>query len=436
MKSIWSISVFLSIVIFTIGFTFTNIDPVFADPVDLWCLLGPSICDSDWENRFEITVDNAQVSGSSDLSNFPMLVHISGADFTDNLDDAADTLEDIRFTNQAGTVLLDYEIEKFSQADDELVAWVEVPTLDYNDDTIIYMYYDNAGSPPDQQNAAGVWSSNYVAVYHMENASPPDSTSNNHDGTGTGNSVTTGKIGSANDFDGSGNVRVSNHADFNNLDALTVELWINADNTNDVPISRWGNVGPGMESGFGMFAQPDGSLSNWYMGNGATWSGILDEQRQTDSAWHYYSVVKGSGNSPMESFRNANSIATSGSFTLNANTANEMEIGGDNRGDGPADDRNITALIDEVRISDIARSDDWLSTTYNNINNPVDVVVEGVGTSSTSNAFMALAVEANAGMPIGGTVGSMDSVSLLIAGSQATIEYWWDSLTSLWNDKS
>jgi hypothetical protein len=113
-----------------------------------------------------------------------------------------------------------------------------------------------------------------------------------------------------------------------------------------------------------------------------------------------------------------------------------MEIGGDNRGDGPADDRNITALIDEVRISDIARSDDWLSTTYNNINNPVDVVVEGVGTSSTSNAFMALSVEANAGMPIGGTVGSMDSVSLLIAGSQATIDYWWDSLTSLWNDKS
>jgi hypothetical protein len=56
-----------------------------------WCNLGSTICDGNWDNRFAITVDNTQVSGSSNLSNFPMLVHITGTDFTNNLDDADDS---------------------------------------------------------------------------------------------------------------------------------------------------------------------------------------------------------------------------------------------------------------------------------------------------------------------------------------------------------
>ena len=83
------------------------------------------------------------------------------------MDDGADTLEDIRFTNQGGTVLLDYEIQLYDKTGNEMIAWVEIPTLDYNDDTTIYMYYDNAGSPTDQSDASGTWSNGYVAVWHM-----------------------------------------------------------------------------------------------------------------------------------------------------------------------------------------------------------------------------------------------------------------------------
>lgn len=430
MKSIWSISVFLSIVIFTIGFTFTNIDPVFADPGDLWCMLGPSICNSDWENRFEITVDNAQVSGSSDLSNFPMLVHISGTDFTDNLDDAADTLEDIRFTNQAGTVLLDYEIEKFSKADDELVAWVEIPTLDYNDDTIIYMYYDNAGSPPDQQNAEGTWDDNFIGVWHMDSTNPVDS-ANSNDGTGSGVAVdTSGMVGDAITFDGTNDYITVPHnltPALVNDDALTIEMWRKSAESNSVEISAWKS-----NDNFGAWI--DG---RWYMGNIASWQ-FLGMGKLTDDAWHYYVLEKGSGNSIAESFRDGSTTAidSTGSFTatFRDSRSNTMSFGGDQRQSPPT--YNFDGELDEIRISNIARGDGWRATTYNNINNPVDVVVEGVGTSSTSNAFMALAVENNAGAPIGGIVGSMDSASLLIAGSQATIDYWWDSLTSLWNDKS
>ena len=152
-------------------------------PAGAWCDISSTICNTDWDNRFEITVDNTQVAGSGDHTDFPVMVSITGTDFTNNLDDTADSLEDIRFLNSASDTLLDYEIEKFDKTDDELVAWVEIPILDFNDDTIIYMYFDNAGSPTDQQNAVGVWDSDYKAVWHLDHTSGTafDSTSNNND---------------------------------------------------------------------------------------------------------------------------------------------------------------------------------------------------------------------------------------------------------------
>ena len=112
---------------------------------DAWCDISSTICDFDWKNRFEIVIDESLVTGSSDLSSFPMLVHISGTDFTNNLDDADDSINDIRFTNKASTTLLDYEIVTYDKTGNEMIAFVEIPTLDYNDDTTIYMYFDNAG---------------------------------------------------------------------------------------------------------------------------------------------------------------------------------------------------------------------------------------------------------------------------------------------------
>ena len=115
-----------------------------------------------WQYRKKITIEADQVSGSSDLSNFPVLVSISDNDVGSISQSDGD---DILFTNSSGTKL-DHEIEKFTTSTGQLVAWVEIPTLGGATDTVIYIYYGNPGAV-NQENPTGVWDSNFLAVHHL-----------------------------------------------------------------------------------------------------------------------------------------------------------------------------------------------------------------------------------------------------------------------------
>ena len=59
------------------------------------------------------------------------------------------------------------------------MAWVRVPSLSSAADTQIYAYYGNVAAA-NQQNVAGVWDANTMAVYHLGEAASPyaDSSSN------------------------------------------------------------------------------------------------------------------------------------------------------------------------------------------------------------------------------------------------------------------
>src|SRR3989344_5479846 len=115
-----------------------------------------------WGFRKKLTIDYTKVSGGADLTNFPVLVSLTDL----NLTKAQSTGNDIVFTSSDGSTKLDHEIEKFTQSSGELVAWVEIPTLSYTANTIIYIYYGNP-SVTSQQNKTGVWDSNYIMVYHL-----------------------------------------------------------------------------------------------------------------------------------------------------------------------------------------------------------------------------------------------------------------------------
>jgi|GEM_PF-6070409 len=137
---------------------------------------------ADWSYRKAITIDHTKVSGSSDLSNFPILVNL--ASDSDLASHAQDDGDDILFTSSDGTTKLSHEIEKFDGTTGELQAWVKIPTLSYSTDTVIYMYYGNS-SCESQQSASSVWDCNYKMVQHLEETTEThyDSTSNDNDGT-------------------------------------------------------------------------------------------------------------------------------------------------------------------------------------------------------------------------------------------------------------
>ncbi|GAG52336.1 unnamed protein product, partial [marine sediment metagenome] len=124
--------------------------------------------------RKEITIQSSQVIGSADHLNFPVAISLSGDWLKTTTADPADGhIEnsygyDIIFRD-TNLVQLDHEIESHdgSASGGILVAWVRIPTLDYNDDTVIYMYYGNPCIVSPTENAPGVWDSNYKSVWHL-----------------------------------------------------------------------------------------------------------------------------------------------------------------------------------------------------------------------------------------------------------------------------
>ncbi|HMA05940.1 MAG TPA: DUF2341 domain-containing protein, partial [Methanomicrobiales archaeon] len=124
-----------------------------------------------WTSRKLLTTNITMINGTQ--SNFPALVSLSSD--ADLAADAQDNGNDIVFTDSTGTQI-PHEIESFSGTTGALVAWVKLPTVSSSVNTDIYMYYGNS-STASQQNASGVWDSNYRGVWHMNVTA--DSTSRN-----------------------------------------------------------------------------------------------------------------------------------------------------------------------------------------------------------------------------------------------------------------
>ncbi len=150
---------------------------------------------SGWSNRKAITINHAKVSGSSTLTDFPLLISVT-----------ADTnlKTDILFTASDGVTKLNHELESYSPTAGSVAAWVRIPSLSATIDTVVFVYYGNSAAA-DQQNKTGVWDTNYKVVNHLKDGSGTviDSTQYGNNGTASGGAVLTasGMAGGAYSFD-------------------------------------------------------------------------------------------------------------------------------------------------------------------------------------------------------------------------------------------
>jgi hypothetical protein len=63
--------------------------------------------------------------------------------------------------------------------------------------------------------------------------------------------------------------------------------------------------------------------------------------------------------------------------------SNRVIIGGEEDGAGTTVDQLFDGMIDEVRISNVARSDTWIKTEYNNQNSPTSFEYRNASESAT-----------------------------------------------------
>jgi len=136
----------------------------------------------------QIFFDNS--TRNEDLKDFPVLVHLTSTNF--NFAKAQSDGHDIRFYDADDTTPLSYEIESWNPVAQEAYVWVKVPQIDKLSNTdSIWMHYGNP-LRADAQAPAAVWSSDFEAVWHMDEVvgtTVSDSTGNGWDGTANANVV-------------------------------------------------------------------------------------------------------------------------------------------------------------------------------------------------------------------------------------------------------
>jgi len=325
---------------------------------------------SSWHYRKEITIDHTKVPNTDQL-NFPVLISLTDSDLQVH---ARNDGHDILFTDSTGTTKIPYEREQYVNSSGTLVAWVKVATLKHSTNTAIYMYYGNSKASDQQDLTDGTWDANFKGVWHSDDASTTtiaDSTTNANTGTkyGTTEPVeTTGKIGKAQSYDGIDNyVSVSPSGILSG--SFTVSVWakILDDESRHTVIGTRNDGDNSFDFKFN--AGKGGRIIHGDIGDGTDW--ITNEADVTDFTYvtdTWYQVTYTVTTTGYTIYIDGDPVA-SGSYPESApllfDSTHNIFIG-----QVGYDDEWFNGVIDEVRISNTARSSDWIQTEYNNQNNP------------------------------------------------------------------
>jgi biopolymer transport protein ExbB len=332
----------------------------------------------------QILIQSSQVSGLLDLLNFPMLVSFTDPDLRTtvnggNVENASGF--DIIFTEGDCSTLLNHQIEKYDPVTGEYIAWVRIPVLLATSDKGIHMYYGNSAIAADPSSTA-TWDANYIGVWHMSEdpsgGAPQitDWTAGTSNGTSnggmTGADLVTAKIGDGIDFDGSNDYIGVGDVLIDGLTQITVEAWIRP---TVLPVKASPS---GHNSNEGAIIHKNGASDDNLgitVATGGTAFYIDDGSNNTPvapavvvDAWTF--VVGTWNNATMTIYQDGTSAATLGGVNGTfVNNNNELRFGGVH-GTAGGNPHEFTGIIDEIKISNIARSADWVATEFNNQNSP------------------------------------------------------------------
>lgn len=310
--------------------------------------------------RKKYVVDNTQVSGSTDLTNFPVLIEWVDADFRTVANGGNVTSAngyDIAFTSADGTTQLDHELETYNPTTGQITAWVRFPTLSATIDTEFFIYFGNSSQTTDASTNT-TWNSNYQLVMHLDDLN--DATSNANNGSNNGTTTTTGKIGNARNFNAGTNdfISITDDATLDITQDITISAWVNADNFGDVPdlITKgdWNQA-------YGSWIRNTGTLRLADDGTAI----VNSSAALSSGTTAYVTFTNSSSGSAVYINGGLDNTGSAGNFSTNNNplylSTNAYPLNG---------------WLDEVRVSNTPLSADWIATEYNNQNTPASFFSE------------------------------------------------------------
>jgi len=316
-----------------------------------------------WNYRETVVVNHTQVNAT--LLSFPVLIDVVDANLVNKTQASGNDIVFVGSDN--GT--FNHEIEFYDGTVGHLVAWVRVPQLSSTQDTTFYMYYGNP-SAQNQQNPNGVWDANFTMVQHLDETgvSRFDSTTNKNNGTAYGVSKGLGKIDGADVFNGVNSyLRVADAPSLDPSSTIMVELWMNLSSTNDyinlISKGSYDQFYLRLGSGYGSNSSgnaywsvkfSDGNVSVIEGNVGWAWN-----------MWHYVVATLDTNAQVMRIYVDG-VLKLSGTFASGksiAATSNPILIS------NPSS-RQIKGIIEEIRVSNAARSNAYIQTSYMNQKSP------------------------------------------------------------------
>lgn len=308
--------------------------------------------------------DQVNHTGSSDLSGFPYL--LNGTDYVDtstliSAGKMNSSCYDFEMLNGTEDGSLPFEFEDYGNNtygcnSENTVVWVK-SDIKADNSTSNYLYYGYDDDGALSNDTSNTWDSNFKVVSHLSTLQ--DSINQTLVYTNNNGAVKTDCVfGSCYDFDGvDQHLSVAPTADMQISGNFTLEAWVMLDSDADgYPVDK-GDA----SSNFNYYIQFDTDSLGFICGfrdTDTNWQYTYDSLHNPNTGQWYYLACRYNG-THVQLFRDGEMVGTPdpATSTPDASLNDAFYIGrrGNNYWNGK---------IDEVRLSNIARSNEWIKRTY------------------------------------------------------------------------
>jgi len=297
------------------------------------------------------TPEGANLPATATEANFPVLVRLNkdGFDFSK----AKAGGEDIRFTDAAGTPLA-YQIDEWDAAAGTASIWVRIPVIKGNAHQEIKMLWGKADAVSESKGKAVFNESNgYVCVMHMTD--PVKDEVGALEPKDTGTTAVAGVIGTSRRFDSGKGINCGeNITTFpTGSSPNSSEIWFKTEKPNTLPVG-WGNEQVQGKVTMIFESPPHITMDCCFSG-----ANVQSKSRLPMSQWIHVVHTYKDGESKLY----VNGVLdgeNKGGNPLNVKSPERMYIG------GWYSNYQFVGDIDEVRVSKVTRSADWIRMSYEN----------------------------------------------------------------------
>ena len=330
------------------------------------CAVSPAQATSftNWDYRMKITFTGYDKSET--LTNFPALV-IPSEDLTDFYYSqfASTNGYDLRFMDGSESTVLNYEIEDWGTNTNSYV-WVQVQA--FTNDCWIWAYWGNTNAtsaPPVYATNGAAWSNDFAAVWHMSETDAEDSTTNANDSTANNNTNAAGLVDGAQGLDGVGDfLRVGDNASLDITDAITLSAWVKprAVSGYDTDFRTILSKDSYDKAPYGFFWDSPNEELEFLINDDSSRLTLSYDYTDRVGLWTY--VVATYDRSDMRIYANGTELGSLAETDALITDTADVYIG---RDETSSKDRYFKGFFDEMRISSVARSSNWIWACWMNV---------------------------------------------------------------------